>query len=374
MTPARILIVEDEGLEAEDLRQQMLDLGHEVAGIVVAGEDVVRVAEETGPDLVLMDIRLQSPVDGITAAEQLRARFDLPVIYVTAYADDELLERARRTEPLGYLVKPIRRIELKATLEMALHKRTLEIRMRADEEKLAVLRHLAGGIAHDFNNLMTSVLGYSHYLLSRWPPDHPDRLPVEEIHRAAERTALLTSQLLAVARQDMLRLEDIDLNSLIDRLLARFAGRLAGSVQMTVEFAPGPRRVRVDPEKLDTVLTQLVLDRLDAMPQGGRITIKTATAELSESLARLHPELQPGTYVEVSIADTGTGMSAEQLRHLFEPSLKLREDGRVATGKGLALAAAYGTIRQLGGYLFPDSILGSGTTFRILLPQQAATA
>ncbi len=371
MTPARLLIVEDEGLFAEDLRQQLLDLGHQVAGVVVAGEDVLRAVEETGPDLVLMDIHLKNRIDGISAAEQLRARFDLPVIYVTAYADDDILQRARQTEPLGYLVKPIRRIELKVTLEMALHKRSLEVRMRGDEDRLRAIGHLAGGIAHDFNNLMTAVLGYSDYLLSTWPADHPDREAVEQIPRAAERTALLTSRLLAFARRDLLRLEDIDLNGLIDNLHARFARCLPAGTQMTVTLAPGPLPVRADPRKLEDVLADLVLDRLGALPQGGRITIHTAPAQLSEPFFRLHPELRPGRYAEVVIEDSSAGLGPEQLRRLFEPTLKLREHPRVGDGSGMAVPAAYGTIRQLGGHIFPDSAPGRGTWFRILLPQPA---
>lgn len=143
-TRARILIVEDEALVSEDLRQQVTDLGYEVVGTVMDGQEVIGACEETGPDLVLMDIRLRGAVDGISVAEQLRARFDLPVIYVTAYADDAVLERARKTESLGYLIKPIRHLDLQVTLEMALHKRRLEVRMRAEEEKMAAIGHLAG--------------------------------------------------------------------------------------------------------------------------------------------------------------------------------------------------------------------------------------
>lgn len=367
MSPARILIVEDEALVAEDLRQEMQELGHEVVGVAAAGEEVVPAVEQTAPDLVLMDIRLRSNMDGVTAAEELRARFDLPVIYVTAWADDDILRRARMTEPLGYLVKPIRRIELKVTLEMALHKRSLEVRMRADEERLMALAHLAGGIAHDFNNLMTVVLGYSEYLLSSWPSDHPDREVVENIRCAAGRTALLTSQLLAFARQEMLFLQDVDLNRLIDTVHARLAEHGAANGTMTVTLAPEPKMIRADPKKLEDMLARFLQDRLEALPPGGQLALRTATADVTEVFSRLHPELRPGKYVEVVITDTGPCLSAEQLRHLFEPALALN-DGRVATGKGLARAAAYGMIRQLGGHIFPDSVPGRGNTFRILLP------
>lgn len=368
MTPSRILIVEDEVLFAEDLQQQVTDLGHQVVATVIAGEEVLQACAETGPDLVLMDIRLHGAMDGITAAEQLRAHFDLPVIYVTGYADDAVLERARKTEPLGYLVKPLRRLTLRVTLEMALHKRHLEKRMRAEEEKMTAIGHLAGGLAHDFNNLMTLVLGYSEMLLHQWAPDHPDRAKVEQIHGAAQRTTLLIQRLAAFARQGVLQLKVLDLNQVIDKLRVRLANSPPGRAALSVSLAAEPMMVRADPENLEDLLANFLLDRLAAPPPTQTLTIRTARVTLSAAFARLHPEVKPGPYVEVTIVDAAHELIADQLRHVFEPELKLEEDARVGTGKGLVLAALYGTIRQQGGYIFPECAPGRGTTFRVLLP------
>lgn len=369
MTHARILIVEDEALVSEDLRQQVTDLGYEVVGTVMDGEEVVGACEETGPDLVLMDIRLRGAMDGISAAEELRARFDLPVIYVTAYADDAVLERARKTESLGYLIKPIRHLDLQVTLEMALYKRRLEVRMRAEEEKMAAIGHLASGLAHDFNNLMTSVLGFSELLMKKWPTDHPDRVLLEQIHFAAERTRILIQRLTAVARLQVLTLQVVDLNTVIDKLRIRLAHSRAAKVELNVARASGPMMVRADPEMLEDLLANLILDRPGSLPPGQTLAIKTASVALNDAFSRLHPEVKPGKYVEVVIVNAAFEMSPDELRHLFDPALKLAEDARVGTGKGLALAAAYGTIRQLAGHIFPESARGQGTTFRVLLPE-----
>lgn len=122
MSQARIMIVEDERITAEDIHDILTHLGYTVTAVVSSGEEAIREAERTRPDLVLMDIRIKGEMDGIQAAREIRERFDIPVVYLTAHADRETLERAKLAEPLGYLVKPFQEPELQASIEMALHK------------------------------------------------------------------------------------------------------------------------------------------------------------------------------------------------------------------------------------------------------------
>lgn len=134
MADAKILIVEDEGIEALDIQQRLISLGYPSPDIVFSGEDAVTRAEATSPDMVLMDIMLRGEIDGVTAAEQIHARFDIPIIYVTAYADDDTLQRAKITEPYGYIVKPFKDKELRITIDMALYKHQTERKLRESEE------------------------------------------------------------------------------------------------------------------------------------------------------------------------------------------------------------------------------------------------
>ena len=147
MDKARILVVEDESIIALDLQSLLIDLGYEVTAIASSGEEGVRWAEETRPDLTLMDVRLRGAMDGVEAAGQIRARFDIPVIYLTAYADEATLQRAKITEPFGYLLKPFQKRELKATIEMALYKHRAERAIQRHNRELAMLNQIIAASA-----------------------------------------------------------------------------------------------------------------------------------------------------------------------------------------------------------------------------------
>ncbi len=137
MSDAKVLIVEDEGIETMDIQQRLVSLGYAAPDIVFTGEEAIQKAEETRPDLVLMDIMLPGEIDGVTAAEQIRARFDIPVIYLTAYADEATLQRAKITEPYGYIVKPFKERELHITIDMALYKHRIERKLKESEKWLS---------------------------------------------------------------------------------------------------------------------------------------------------------------------------------------------------------------------------------------------
>ncbi len=157
MSDARILIVEDEGIEALDIQQRLRSLGYPTPEFVFSGEEALRKAEETSPDLVLMDIMLHGEIDGVATAEQIKSRFGIPVVYLTAYADEDTLQRAKITEPYGYIVKPFRERELHIAVDMALYKHRTERRLRESEKWLATTLRSIGDavIATDGNGLVT---------------------------------------------------------------------------------------------------------------------------------------------------------------------------------------------------------------------------
>jgi PAS domain S-box-containing protein len=234
-------------------------------------------------------------------------------------------------------------------------------------QKMEAVGRLAGGVAHDFNNLLTVINGYSEILLLS--PAGIDQSLLQygrEIKAAAERATALTRQLLAFSRRQVLAPKVLDLNQLISNL-ERMLKRLIGEdIKLVTELRPGLGRVKADPGQIEQVIVNLVVNSRDAMPQGGKLTIITQEAVLGQTLSRFSFPINPGPYVLISVIDTGVGMDAETLEHLFEPFYTTKELGK---GTGLGLATVYGIIKQSGGYIWADSSPGAGTRLDVFLPR-----
>ena len=249
-------------------------------------------------------------------------------------------------------------------------RRQLEQQFRQSQKMEAVGR-LAGGVAHDFNNLLTGISGYTGFAMQALPEGSPAREDLAHVGALAERAAGLTRQLLAFSRKQPLRMEAVDLNALVGSL-AKMLGRLLGE-DVAVAFRPAAAlgAVRADAGQIEQVLMNLVVNARDAMPTGGELTIATANVELDEEYARNRPDVQPGPYVLLSVADSGCGMDAETRRQVFEPFFTTKEMGR---GTGLGLATVYGIVKQHGGNIWVYSELGKGTVFKIHLPRMEGVA
>jgi PAS domain S-box-containing protein len=236
-------------------------------------------------------------------------------------------------------------------------------------QRVEAIGRLAGGVAHDFNNLTAIVLGYGELLLGRLGPDDPSRGWAEQIVEAGRRSAALTRQLLAFSRKQVLLPIVLDLNDLL-RNLEKMLGRLIGEdITLSFNLAGDLGRITADPGQIEQVVTNLVINARDAMPQGGDLTIETANVELDETYAREHAEIVPGDYVLLALTDSGCGMDKVSLARLFEPFFTTKEMGK---GTGLGLATSYGIVKQSGGYIWAYSEPGRGTTFKIYLPRTDA--
>jgi signal transduction histidine kinase len=363
----RILIVEDEALIREDLRARLERFGYEVAGSAATGEEALRLAEKTSPGLVLMDIVLKGPMDGIETAGHIRNRFGTPVIFLTAWADGNVLSRAKTAMPYGYLVKPVEDRELKAALEIAAYKADVEKKLALAERYEAVGR-LAAGVAHNINNLMTVVTGYAAMLGESLPPDDPRRKKIDTIIVAGERAAQLSEHLLSYGRRQLLFPRDVELGELIGGMRDRLAGIAGHKVRLLMPEKGAPIVVSTDPRHLANALENLVANATEAMPQGGTVVIRQSVKTFVAGETPKGIPMKPGRYAVIDVADTGCGMPAETADHVFEPFVSTRLFGR-----GLGLPSVYGFVRQCGGYIEIISAPGVGTTVSLYLPLDAPT-
>jgi two-component system, cell cycle sensor histidine kinase and response regulator CckA len=249
--------------------------------------------------------------------------------------------------------------------EDATEKRLLERQLQVAQKMEAVGR-LSGGIAHDFNNLLGVIIGYSQVLKKKLGEANPLREHAEEIEKAGQRAASLTRQLLAFSRQQVLAPAVLELNALLTDL-GKMLPRLIGEdVELALQLDPRIGRVKADQSQIEQVVMNLVVNARDALPRGGRLVIETANVNLDEAYTLHHPGSRVGPYVMLSVTDNGTGMNVETLAHLFEPFFTTKERGK---GTGLGLATVYGVVKQSGGYVWVDSELGKGSSFKVYLPQ-----
>jgi two-component system cell cycle sensor histidine kinase/response regulator CckA len=237
---------------------------------------------------------------------------------------------------------------------------------RHQAQKMEAVGRLSSGIAHDFNNLLGVIIGFSEILEEGIPPGDPLRQSVEQVKKAGERAAALTRQLLAFSRQQMLEPKLLDLNAVVgdmEKLLRRLIG---SNIELICSYDPELGRAKADQGQIEQVVMNLAANARDAMPDGGKFTIVTANVDLDESFALHAPEIRPGPYVQLAVSDTGSGMDTETEARIFEPFFTTKELGR---GTGLGLATVYGIVKQSHGYIWVDSELARGTTFRIYLPR-----
>jgi signal transduction histidine kinase len=243
-------------------------------------------------------------------------------------------------------------------------RRRLEAQLR-QAQKMEAIGQLAGGIAHDFNNLLTVINGFSEILVASLAEADPLREHAQLILQSGAQAADLTKQLLAFSRKQMLQPQLLNLNELLSRLDRLLRAMVGGDVEISPELAPDLHLVKVDPNQFEQVIVNLAVNARDAMPEGGRIVIRTENVELSGGFLREHPEVISGDYVLLTVRDTGHGMDAATKAHLFEPFFTTKGLGK---GTGLGLATIYGIIKQSNGYIYVESEPGKGAEFRIYLP------
>ncbi|MFQ5507627.1 MAG: ATP-binding protein, partial [Planctomycetota bacterium] len=244
--------------------------------------------------------------------------------------------------------------------------RELEERLR-QSQKMEAIGRLAGGVAHDFNNLLTAIIGQAELLELDLDPKNGGSEAIECIKAAADRATVLTRQLLAFSRKQVLQPVVLDLNTLVEAS-TKMLGRMIGEdVSFVTHPAPDLAHVEADPGQLDQVIMNLAVNARDAMPEGGKLEIETANLHLPEP-SRQHPGVPDGEWVVLEVRDSGCGMDSQTQARIFEPFFTSKEQGT-----GLGLSTVYGIVKQSGGHILVDSEPGVGTRVRIYLPQVSET-
>jgi PAS domain S-box-containing protein len=255
--------------------------------------------------------------------------------------------------------------DMEVFAEDVTERRVLERQLRMAQKMEAVGR-LSGGIAHDFNNLLGVIIGYIQVMKRNLVPGQPSYEYAEEIEKAGQRAVSLTRQLLAFSRQQVLEPVILNLNTRVsdmEKMLPRLIGE---DVQLNLVLDPVIGQVKADPGQIEQVVMNLVVNARDAMPDGGKLTIQTANAELDVAFTREHPGSVAGRYVMLAVTDTGTGMDPETQAQIFEPFFTTKGRDK---GTGLGLATVYGVVKQSTGYIAVESEKGKGACFKVYLPR-----
>lgn len=414
MIGKKVLVVEDEGIEALDIQHRLIAAGYTVPGIAMSGEEAVAMASEMCPDIVIMDIMLQGKLDGVMAARQIRDLIDIPVIYLTAFADDCTLDRAKITEPYGYIVKPVKERELAISIEMALYKHAMEKKLKEEvrkayaclEERVvqrtAALqstnvqlieeikqRHLAENklqdknielkracaakdsflakMSHELRTPLNAIIGFTGTLLMKLPGPltAEQEIQLDNVLVSAKYLLSLINDLLDLSKIESgkveLKHELISCGTVIREITATMA-MLAENKGLSLKCKipePAPL-VRTDRRALSQILINLINNAIN-YTEKGEVTVSVNCAQPT-----------PPGRIEISVIDTGIGIMPEDQGNLFEAFARVSAPGPDGTGLGLYLSHRIADL--LGGEIVFTSEYGKGSVFTLILDESRETS
>ncbi|HKR36212.1 MAG TPA: response regulator [Steroidobacteraceae bacterium] len=370
---ARIMVVEDERILALDLAETLDELGYTVVGVASRGEEAIELAGRLDPQLILMDVRLAGEIDGITAAETIRREHDVPVVFLTAHADDDTLHRATSSDASAYLVKPFKPPDLRCVIEIALHKHAADVRLRENERWLeqtlqqrtaaleAANRELEAfnySVAHDLRAPLRGIDSFSQLLIERYSQrlDSEGVGYLNRVRAAASRMSQLIDALLSLAQIGRGQLQPLDLD--FSQLVQSVASEVAAANpdrSVPVVVAPG-MRAYADPRLLRIVVANLLENAWKFTARRQRPAVEVGPCQ-NTSL--------PTYYVR----DNGAGFDPAYASKLFGAFQRLHAE-REFPGTGIGLAIVQRVITRHGGTIWAQSQPGEGATFFFSLPRQ----
>jgi signal transduction histidine kinase len=371
MSDIRILIVEDEAIVAEDISSCLERIGYQVVGVVSTGENALLTAARTQPDLVLMDIMLQGDMDGIQATHLIRTNLQLPVVYLTANADEHTLERAKITGPFGYILKPFKERELRAAIEIALSRHQAEVevkkalaqaqteRLQAQESNALKSQYLSMA-SHEFRTPLSVIKmaaeilqNYSHQL-----SEEKRQQSIQRICAATDSMNQLLEDVLTLGRADSGKLEFtptlIELVSFCQDLLETLQVSAGDCYILKLISSRSSIWAMLDEKLMWHLLNNLLSNAIKYSPNGGTISLTLSQQENN---------------IYIQIRDQGIGIPPEYLKCLFEPFQRAKNVGKIQ-GTGLGLAIVKRSVDLHGGQIDVNSEVGRGSTFTVILPFQ----
>jgi signal transduction histidine kinase len=357
--------------------------------------------------VAFVDVRMPPGWDGIETITRIWQVYpELQVVICTAYSDyswDDMIRKLGSSDNLVILKKPFDNVEVlqlasaltrkwelnrqaqvkveelksmvalrTAELEKANQELRTEMEERSNAErqlrhaqKMEAVGQLAAGISHDFNNVLTVIHGHASMLSMRFGKEGAHAKSLSEICVAAERAANLVRQLLMFSRKQVMLFRNVDLNEVMRSVSGMLRQLVGEHITVETDYGPGLPPIHADRGMIEQIIVNLTINARDAMPRGGRVSLHSRLLKLDSSEAAKHPDARSGSFVCLSVKDTGCGIDPEALAHLFEPFFTTKAVGK---GTGLGLATAYGIVKQHRGWISVQSVKGSGTAFDIFFP------
>ena len=353
MIATQVLVVEDEAIVAESIASKLRRYGYDVAGPVSTGEDAVRISGDVRPDVILMDIHLAGTIDGIDAAREITEKYRIPVIFLTAYADDQTLERAKGAKPFGYLIKPFRERDLHATIRMAQERSILEAELEAANRELDSFSY---SVSHDLRAPLIAIEGFSRILEESYmtflPPDGQECL--QRIRQAASSMDQLVNDFLRLSRvtRTSLVIEPIDITQMATAVLEKLSGEHPDrNIIWTVES-----NLKVSGDK---GLILIALQNL--LGNSWKYTGKRTEGRIEVGVVKR------GAVTTFFIRDNGAGFPPEKANLLFVPLQRLHSQDDFP-GNGIGLATVQRIIFRHGGKIWAEGIPDAGATFWFTIP------
>ena len=399
MNPIKILVVEDEVIVAEDIGFRLKKLGYIVTATVASGEEAIEKVAENRPDLVLMDIVLKGDMDGVTAAEKIRNRVDIPTVFLTAYADDKTLQRAKLTNPFGYIIKPFQQNDLRVAIEIALHRHEIETKMRealkiseiakeSVEEKSHRQNQYISMAAHELRNPLNAILISAELLeLDRTRSNDESQVrTLRLVHSATQKMNQLIDDMLFMGRAESGKLKcnplPINLVEFCQDLLDQL--QLGNETKHKLTLIPSNVTSAIlDQQLLHGIISNLIVNAIKYSPNGGQISLELEYRKPGEgdkeAIFCLSPQcLFPNSKLTninspsliIQIRDEGIGIPETELGKIFEMFYRCKNTGKIK-GNGLGLTIVKKAVELQGGAIGCESKIGIGTTFTVVLPYVA---